>query len=186
MKRMEKKGVCLAAPAVLGFLIFYVLPMGVTLWQSVSYGGIGGAASDPGDSSGAGPSACREISGKPVFPPDPALPYAGSCGGYCDGGADLSGNQGRAEYLSHTVGIFPAGLDLFLLGISDPGVALSVEEYRIRCDTAPGWSGHDPQGIYGNGQNGRGGKMEMPVLYTAAPSGAYDPVYSPDFSAECF
>ena len=40
MKRMEKKGVCLAAPAVLGFLIFYVLPMGVTLWQSVSYGGI--------------------------------------------------------------------------------------------------------------------------------------------------
>ena len=40
MKRMEKKGVCLAAPAVLGFLIFYVLPMGVTLWQSVSYGGV--------------------------------------------------------------------------------------------------------------------------------------------------
>lgn len=40
MKRMEKKGVCLAAPAVLGFLIFYVLPMGVTLWQLVSYGGI--------------------------------------------------------------------------------------------------------------------------------------------------
>ena len=40
MKRMEKKGVCLAAPAVLGFMIFYVLPMGVTLWQSVSYGGI--------------------------------------------------------------------------------------------------------------------------------------------------
>lgn len=40
MKRMEKKGVCLAAPAVLGFLIFYVLPMGVTLWQSVSYGGM--------------------------------------------------------------------------------------------------------------------------------------------------
>lgn len=40
MKRMERKGVCLAAPAVLGFLIFYVLPMGVTLWQSVSYGGI--------------------------------------------------------------------------------------------------------------------------------------------------
>lgn len=40
MKSMEKKGVCLAAPAVLGFLIFYVLPMGVTLWQSVSYGGI--------------------------------------------------------------------------------------------------------------------------------------------------
>ena len=40
MKHMEKKGVCLAAPAVLGFLVFYVLPMGVTLWQSVSYGGI--------------------------------------------------------------------------------------------------------------------------------------------------
>ena len=40
MKSMEKKGVCLAAPAVLGFLIFYVLPMGVTLWQSVSYGDI--------------------------------------------------------------------------------------------------------------------------------------------------
>ena len=37
---MEKKGVCLAAPAVLGFLVFYVLPMGVTLWQSVSYGGV--------------------------------------------------------------------------------------------------------------------------------------------------
>ena len=40
MKRMEKKGVCLAAPAVLGFLVFYVLPMGVTLWQSVSFGGM--------------------------------------------------------------------------------------------------------------------------------------------------
>ena len=40
MKHMEKKGVCLAAPAVLGFWVFYVLPMGVTLWQSVSYGGI--------------------------------------------------------------------------------------------------------------------------------------------------
>ena len=40
MKHMEKKGVCLAAPAVLGFLVFYVLPMGVTLWQSVSYGGV--------------------------------------------------------------------------------------------------------------------------------------------------
>ena len=40
MKHMEKKGVCLAAPAVLGFLVFYVLPMGVTLWQSVSFGGM--------------------------------------------------------------------------------------------------------------------------------------------------
>lgn len=40
MKDTAKKGLCLAAPAVLGFLIFYVLPMGVTLWQSVSFGGM--------------------------------------------------------------------------------------------------------------------------------------------------
>ena len=40
MKNTAKKGLCLAAPAVLGFLIFYVLPMGVTLWQSVSFGGM--------------------------------------------------------------------------------------------------------------------------------------------------
>lgn len=38
MKNKAKKGICLAAPATLGFFIFYVLPMGVTLWQSVSYG----------------------------------------------------------------------------------------------------------------------------------------------------
>lgn len=40
MKGTAKKGVCLAAPAVFGFLIFYVLPMGVTMWQSVSFGGM--------------------------------------------------------------------------------------------------------------------------------------------------
>ena len=39
MKNTAKKGVLLAVPALLGFLIFYVLPMGVTLWQSVSFGG---------------------------------------------------------------------------------------------------------------------------------------------------
>ena len=40
MRKQAKNGICLAAPAVLGFMIFYVLPMGVTLWQSVSYGGM--------------------------------------------------------------------------------------------------------------------------------------------------
>lgn len=39
MKNTAKKGICLAVPAVLGFMVFYVLPMGVTLWQSVSFGG---------------------------------------------------------------------------------------------------------------------------------------------------
>ena len=40
MKDTAKKGICLSAPAVLGFLVFYVLPMGVTLWKSVSFGGM--------------------------------------------------------------------------------------------------------------------------------------------------
>ena len=40
MRKQAKNGICLAAPAILGFMIFYVLPMGVTLWQSVSYGGM--------------------------------------------------------------------------------------------------------------------------------------------------
>lgn len=39
MTNTAKKGIFLAAPAVLGFLIFYVLPMGMTLWNSVSFGG---------------------------------------------------------------------------------------------------------------------------------------------------
>lgn len=39
MNSTAKRGLCLAGPAVFGFLIFYVLPMGVTLWKSVSFGG---------------------------------------------------------------------------------------------------------------------------------------------------
>ena len=39
MNSTAKRGLCLATPAVFGFLIFYVLPMGVTLWKSVSFGG---------------------------------------------------------------------------------------------------------------------------------------------------
>lgn len=39
MNSTAKRGLCLAGPAVFGLLIFYVLPMGVTLWKSVSFGG---------------------------------------------------------------------------------------------------------------------------------------------------
>lgn len=39
MKRNGKIGIMLAAPAMIGFMVFYIIPMGITIWNSISFGG---------------------------------------------------------------------------------------------------------------------------------------------------
>lgn len=39
MKKIEKTGLCLALPAILGLMIFYIIPMGISGYYSLSFGG---------------------------------------------------------------------------------------------------------------------------------------------------
>lgn len=77
-------------------------------------------------------------------------------------------------------------MDLLFLGISDSGDSLSLEKHRIWSDSPSCRICYDSKRIYGNGENGRGREMEMPVLCANSTSGTDAPLCRSDLSFECF